>query len=174
VAERPRAILAAILTVSDAGASGKRKDESGPALERALKKRFSARVVERAVLPDEPSQVSRQLRLWAEEDVRLILVTGGTGIAPRDRTPEAVRILLDLEIPGLEEKMRAETGKNFPAAYLSRQVVGARGRSLIVALPGSPKGAVECLDAIADIIPHALELLGGGKAEHPRRAVKGS
>lgn len=167
VAKPASRIRAAVLTVSDAGSRGERPDESGPALEDALEERISARVADRAIVPDEPSRISRQLRRWAEEGVDLILVTGGTGVAPRDRTPEAVRIVLDFEIPGIAEKMRAETGPEFPPAYLSRQVAGVRGRTLIVALPGSPTGAVECFEAIADLIPHAVELIRGKKPKHP-------
>ena len=167
MAERARRLRAAVLTVSDAGSRGDRPDESGPALEDALTKRFSAHVADRAIVPDEPSRISRQLRRWAEGDLDLILVTGGTGVAPRDRTPEAVRLILDFEIPGIAEKMRAETGPEFPPAYLSRQVAGVRGRTLIVALPGSPSGAVECFEAVADVSPHAVELIRGKKPKHP-------
>ncbi len=167
MAERARKIRAAVLTVSDGASRGERPDESGPALQAALEERLPARVADRTIVPDEPSRISRQLREWSEEGVDLILVTGGTGVAPRDRTPEAVRIVLDFEIPGIAEKMRAQTGPGFPPAYLSRQVAGVRGQTLIVALPGSPTGAVECFGAVADVIPHAVELIRGNKPKHP-------
>jgi molybdenum cofactor synthesis domain-containing protein len=169
VADAGGKIRVAVLTVSDAAARGERRDESGPALERLAAARLPALVSDRAILPDEPAKISRQLRRWTEGEADLILVTGGTGVAPRDRTPEAVRRVLDLEIPGLAEKMRTDTGKELPAAYLSRQVAGVRDKTLIIALPGSPKGAAECFEAIAGLIPHALELIRGGRAPHPKR-----
>jgi molybdopterin biosynthesis enzyme MoaB len=88
-------------------------------------------------------------------------------VAPRDRTPEGVREVIDFEVPGLCEKMRAETSRGFPAAYLSRQVVGVRRKTLVVALPGSPRGAADCLSAILGVIPHAIALIQGAQPEHP-------
>ena len=101
------------------------------------------------------------------EEADLIVLTGGTGVSPRDRTPEGVREVVDFEVPGLAEKMRAETSRGFPAAYLSRQVVGVRRKTLVVALPGSPKGAADCLTAILGLIPHAVALLQGQRPDHP-------
>jgi molybdenum cofactor synthesis domain-containing protein len=162
-------ITAAILTVSDSAARGEREDASGPALAERLGSLFGISSPVRHVVADETREVAGQISSWSEAGVSLILVTGGTGVSPRDRTPEAVRSILDVEIPGFAEKMRAETGRNFPAAYLSRQVAGVRGRSLILALPGSPRGAVECLDSVASLIPHALALIRGNPGFHPHR-----
>ena len=167
MAADPAAPRLAVLTVSDAAAAGRRTDESGPALEAAAARLVGAALAERAVLPDDAAEISRQLLAWCDAGIDLILLTGGTGVSPRDRTPEAVRIVLDIEIPGMAEKMRADTGRKFPAAYLSRQIAGARGRTLILALPGSPRGAVDCFEAVAPLIPHTLAILGGGAASHP-------
>jgi len=160
-------LRAAILTVSDAAAAGSRTDASGPALAAALAEELDVRPEERAVVADDGLAIAEWLRTWCAAGFDLLLITGGTGVAPRDRTPEAVRGLLDFEIPGLAEKMRAETGAGFPAAYLSRQVAGVRGRTVIVAFPGSPRGAVDCFRSIAALLPHAVALARGESPAHP-------
>ena len=159
----------AIITVSDGVAAGARPDAGGPACEQALRQSgIEHRVVSREVIPDEALQVARAIRLRADDDgADLILLTGGTGVAPRDRTPEGVREVIEFEVPGLSEKMRAETSHGFPAAYLSRQVVGVRRRSLVVALPGSPRGAADCLTAVLGVVPHAIALIQGAPSDHP-------
>jgi molybdopterin adenylyltransferase len=165
----PREIRVAILTVSDGVAAGAREDLGGPACAQALSRSGVAHaVVAREILPDEPDRVAGWIRSQADGGaVDLLLLTGGTGVAPRDRTPEAVRTAIHFEVPGLAEKMRADTGRNFPAAYLSRQVVGVRGTTLVVALPGSPDGAADCVLAIAPLLGHAVALARGEFPKHP-------
>ena len=162
----------AIITVSDGAAAGARTDRGGPACEEALRiSGIEHRVVSREVIPDEAKQVARAVRVRADAgDADLIVLTGGTGVSPRDRTPEGVREVIDFEVPGLAEKMRAETARGFPAAYLSRQVAGVRRKTLVVALPGSPRGAADCLTAILAVVPHAIALIQGARPDHPEPA----
>jgi len=121
-------------------------------------------VVSEAVLPDEPAAIRDRLVSLADGGgADLVLTTGGTGISPRDSTPEATAEVCQKLLPGISEVMRAEGRKKNPRAALSRAVAGVRGRTLIVNLPGSPRGAVESLDAVADLLPHALEVLGGAR-----------
>jgi molybdopterin adenylyltransferase len=159
----------AIITVSDGVAAGDRTDLGGPACEEALRASGIAhQVVARETIPDDAHQVARAVRVRADTgEADLIVLTGGTGVAPRDRTPEGVREAIEFEVPGLAEKMRADTSIGFPAAYLSRQVVGVRKGTLVVALPGSPKGAADCLTAILGLVPHAVALIQGARPEHP-------
>jgi molybdenum cofactor synthesis domain-containing protein len=163
-------IRVAIVTVSDGVASGTREDRGGPACEEALAASGIAHaVVSRAAIPDEPDRIEATVRSLADSGgIDLVVLTGGTGLSPRDRTPEAVRRALDVEAPGLAEIMRAETGRGFPAAFLSRQVAGVRGGALVLALPGSPKGASDCLRVVAERLPHAIELVRGERPPHPR------
>lgn len=163
----PRAIRAGVLTVSDGAALGRRSDAGGPALAAELERAFPGIRVERAVVADEPDGVAARIRGWCDAGFDLALATGGTGVAPRDRTPEAIRSVIEFEVPGLAEKMRAETGAAFPAAYLSRAMAGVRGGTLVLALPGSPRGAVDCFRAVETLIPHAIALLRGEPAVHP-------
>jgi molybdenum cofactor synthesis domain-containing protein len=158
-------INAAVLTVSDSVSAGTRVDRSGPAVRDRLEQLgWEVSVLE--VVPDDPAQIAARLATLADGGrISAIFTTGGTGVAPRDVTPEATRTVLDREIPGMAEVMRARGREATPLAALSRSVAGTRGRGLIVNLPGSPKGAVESLDAIVELAPHVLELLRGN-TEH--------
>jgi molybdopterin adenylyltransferase len=166
----PTPIRTAIVTVSDGVHAGQREDRGGPACEEALREAgVTHAVVERLVLPDDRQRIAAAISKIADGGAAdLIVLTGGTGVAPRDRTPEAVRAVLEFEIPGLPERMRAETGREFPAAALSRQVAGVRGRTLVLCLPGSPKGAADCLRAVAELLSHTVALVRGEKPDHPR------
>jgi molybdopterin adenylyltransferase len=154
-------IHAAVLTISDSVTAGTRIDRSGPAVRDRLEQ-LGWQVSLMDVVPDERAQISSRLAALADsEQMSAIFTTGGTGLALRDVTPEATRAVIDREIPGLGELMRARGLKATPLAVLSRAIAGTRGRVLIVNLPGSPKGAVESLDAIVEVVPHVLELLRG-------------
>jgi molybdenum cofactor synthesis domain-containing protein len=154
----------AIVTVSDSAAGGTREDVSGP----KLRERVEALgwvVSSYQIVPDESDEIANILMTLADsEAAAVILTTGGTGVALRDVTPEATRTVIEREIPGLGEVMRAEGRKITPFAALARGLAGVRGQALIVNLPGSPKGAVESLDAIAKLIPHVVDLLAGRTA----------
>ncbi len=154
---------ATVITVSDGVTAGTREDLSGAALERLLKdKGFE---VERVVVPDERPDIERALRLAAAKS-RLVVTTGGTGFGPRDVTPEATAVVLEREAPGLVHLMIARGLESTPMAALTRARAGSVGDSLIVNLPGSPRGATESLEAIIDVIPHALKLLAGDTTHH--------
>jgi molybdopterin adenylyltransferase len=152
-------LTAAVITVSDSCSRGEREDLSGPAVANLLQKRRFFIAV-REVVPDDSIQIQNLLIRLARE-VRLIVTTGGTGIAPRDVTPEATVAICEKLLDGMAERMRSEGAKKTPFAVLSRAACGVRGNALIVNLPGSPTGAVESLEAVANLIPHAIELLGG-------------
>ena len=153
----------AVLTVSDRSYSGERRDESGPALAEAARQ-FGGNVSHVAVVPDERERIEEALRQWADGgQVDVILTTGGTGVAPRDVTPEATAAVIEKRVPGLVEAMRSESVKVTPHAMLSRSEAGIRGKCLIVNLPGSPTGAVECFQIVAPALRHAVDLLQGRK-----------
>ena len=150
-----------ILTLSDRSARGEREDASGPAVAR-LAQAEGWSVIKQAILPDDESEISGLLIEWADSgDLDVILTTGGSGFAPRDVTPEATHAVIEREAPGLAEAMRAASLAITPNAMLSRIVAGIRRRTLIVNLPGSPKGAVENLQVIVPVLPHAVQLLRG-------------
>jgi molybdenum cofactor synthesis domain-containing protein len=155
-----------ILTVSDTASRGGREDLSGAAI-RELVATIGAEVAEYRVVPDEVDQISAALREWSDRKrLDLILTTGGTGLSPRDVTPEATRSVLAREIHGIGEAMRLEGLKHTPRAMLSRGTAGTRGSTLIVNLPGSPKGVRESLGAILEVLPHALEILQARPTDH--------
>lgn len=156
-------IAAAVLTVSDSCSRGEKTDVSGPAVAEALERR-GFRVVERGLVADERNAIQGKLIALCG-GARLVVTTGGTGIAPRDVTPEATRAVCERVVEGIAELMRASGIVKTRFAALSRGVCGVRGSCLILNLPGSPAGAVESLEAVADLLPHALELLAG-KTEH--------
>ena len=158
-------IEAAVLTISDSVTAGTRVDRSGPAVKERLEQ-LGWRVAVMEAVADEASEIAARLATLSDGgQLAAIFTTGGTGVALRDVTPEATRSILDREIPGLPEQMRRRGSQATPLAALSRAVAGTRGRVLIVNLPGSPKGAVESLDAIVELVPHVLELLRG-QTEH--------
>jgi molybdenum cofactor synthesis domain-containing protein len=157
-------ITVAVITVSDSVLAGTRQDLSGPAVrERVESYGWTVSAVQ--LVADESLQIAEAMRNLANSrEVSVVLTTGGTGVALRDVTPEATRSVIEREIPGLGELMRSEGRKFTSKAVLSRGLAGVRGRTLIVNLPGSPKGAVESLDAIAKLIPHVVDLLEGRTA----------
>jgi len=154
---------ASVLTISDSSHLGRRQDLSGPAIVRELEA-AGFKVVHNSVLPDEKDKISARL-IECSEITRLVVTTGGTGIAARDVTPEATLAVCERVIDGVAERMRTEGAKKTPLAALSRGVCGVRGKALLLNLPGSPAAAVESLQAVIGILPHALELLDG-KTEH--------
>jgi molybdenum cofactor synthesis domain-containing protein len=165
-------VRVAILTISDRSFHGEREDKGGPAVAEALMRLVpSVKIVERTILPDEQDDIEWNLKRLADTNAAdLVLTTGGTGLSPRDATPQATLAVVEYEVPGLPEAMRAATRAAVPTAILSRQVAGVRERTLIVNLPGSPRGAVECLEVIAPLLPHAVATLRGeaGDAHPPR------
>ena len=159
----------AILTVSDAGARGERADYSGDAIAGWARARGAA-VAARAMVPDESVAIAGQLAAWCDGgDVDLVLTTGGTGLSPRDVTPEATRAVLEREAPGIAERIRVLSVDRFPRAALSRGVSGVRGRTLVVNLPGSTGGVRDALHALEPVVDHACAIVRGDPTDHSGR-----
>ena len=158
-------ITVAILTISDSAVAGTREDLSGPSLRKRCEE-LGWTVVASELVPDEGNHIAQILRRWADAGTAaLILTSGGTGVAARDVTPEATRAVVEREIPGFGEPMRLKGLEQTPLSPLSRALAGSRSQTLIVNLPGSPRGALHSLDAIAPLIPHTVQLLHG-RTEH--------
>ena len=154
-----------ILTVSDKGWRGERQDRSGEVIRETISQ-IDVRIINYDIVPDEKELIAQKLIKWADEDgVDVIITTGGTGLSPRDVTPEATLSVVDTVVPGFAETMRAESLKKTPMAMLSRAVVGARGSCLIINLPGSPKAVRECLEPVIPALSHAVETLKGQASE---------
>lgn len=157
----------AVLTVSDAGARGEREDESGALCAAWAEQRADATVAARAIVPDETVAIAAQLLEWCDAGAAdLVLTTGGTGLAPRDVTPEATRAVLEREAPGIAERLRVVALPRVPLAALSRGVAGVRARTLIVNLPGSPAAVRDALDALEPIVRHACDVVRGEVGDH--------
>lgn len=150
-------MLVGIITISDRASSGEYEDLGGPAL-RAEMEKWEWTIHAEAVVPDDLNKIQKAIRAFSAQGCALILTTGGTGIAPRDFTPEAIRGIMRVEIPGFGEQMRAESIKITPNAILSRSLAAVVDTSLVVALPGKPQGAVECVNFIRGALPHAIKL----------------
>jgi molybdenum cofactor synthesis domain-containing protein len=160
-------ITIGVLTISDSGAIGARVDTSGENIRTLVTQLPEADISAGAIIADEREQIEATLIEWCDEkQLNLIITTGGTGLAPRDVTPEATRAVIEREAPGIAEAMRAISLQHTPFGMLSRGVAGTRGRSLIINLPGSPKAVKECLEYILPVLPHAVNLLSEGPKEH--------
>jgi len=159
-------IKVGILTISDKGSQGRREDKSGPVI-RDVVSHIESVIVKYDIVPDEADIIAARLIEWADRGgVDVILTTGGTGLSKRDVTPEATLSMIDKEVPGIAETMRAKSLEKTPMAMLSRAVAGLRGECLIVNLPGSPKAVKECLEVILTALPHAVEIIKGEVTEH--------
>ncbi len=159
-------IRVGVLTASTLGARGEREDTSGQAI-REMVEAIGGTVAAYRVVTDDLTTIADALRVWCdEESLDLIVTTGGTGLSPYDVTPEATRAVIEREVPGLAEAMRLEGLKHTARAMLSRGTAGVRGRTLIVNLPGSPKGVRESLGAVLDVLPHAIEILQRRPTDH--------
>lgn len=154
---------AAVITVSDRSSRGERPDGGGPAVAEALRN-LGFDIADTAIVPDDRARIADAIRrLAASHD--LVVTTGGTGLAPRDVTPEATRDVIEREAPGFGEEMRRRGVQTFPRAILTRATAGTVGRCFVLNLPGSPKGAVECLGWVAEPLRHVIDLLRGGDAD---------
>lgn len=160
-------IRTGIITLSDKASRGDREDRSGPLIREVLGE-IQAEVQRYEVIPDEPVLLEERLRQWSRE-LDLIVTTGGTGIGPRDRTPEATRRVIDRELPGYGEIMRVKSFEVTPKAVISRSMAGVAGHCLIINLPGSPKAVGECLGFVLPAIPHTIEMARGEGGECARR-----
>jgi molybdenum cofactor synthesis domain-containing protein len=160
----------AVLTVSDRCSRGEAEDASGPALVELAQSQLQAQVIATACVPDEMAPIGERLLHWARGEPRadLILTTGGTGLAPRDITPEATKRVLEREHPQLVQLIHLRCMTKTPRTFLSRGVAGTIGRTLVINLPGSKKGAVESLEAVLDVLEHAVTMVRGVETDHPR------
>jgi molybdopterin adenylyltransferase len=160
-------ITVGVLTISDGAAKGEREDVSGENIRTLITQMPNVVISAGAIIPDEREQISAALREWSDnKHLNLILTTGGTGLAPRDVTPEATKAVIEREAQGIAEALRSISLQYTPNAMLSRGVAGVRGRTLIINLPGSPKAVKECLEYLLPVLPHAVNLLTEGPKEH--------
>lgn len=161
-------VTVGILTISTKGAVGQREDTSGEVIrDLVVAAPLAADVTERSIVPDDRTSIEAVLRHWADDlRLNLVLTTGGTGLSPTDVTPEATQAVIERNVPGLAEAMRQESMRITPNAMLTRAVAGCRGATLIVNLPGSPKGARECLQVILPVLPHAIDILTTRVTDH--------
>ncbi len=150
-------VKAAVLVISDGVASGKKEDKGGLMVVERLKK-LGVEIAGQAVVPDEPEQIRAQVKAWAAERVDMVLTTGGTGLSPRDRTPEAIAPILDREVPGIMEAARSYGQERMPLAMMSRGIAGMIGRTLVITLPGSTRGAQETMDALFPFVLHVIKV----------------
>jgi len=159
-------MLFGVLTISDRCSQGLMTDTAGPAVISLLRTRWQEAEIRAALLPDDEDAIAAELETLCSEGARLVLTVGGTGMGPHDRTPEATRRVVDREAPGLAEAMRFEGSRKNPFAWLSRAIVGMKGGTIIVNLPGSERGAEESLASILNLLEHGLEVAAGGQI-HP-------
>jgi molybdenum cofactor synthesis domain-containing protein len=157
----------AVVTISDRCAAGQQVDATGPAVARLMAQQWPEETIGRGLVPDNEDAIATLLHELCHNEYQLVVTAGGTGLGPRDVTPEATRRVIEREVPGLAEAMRATCAPSYRFAWLSRAVAGLRGATLIVNLPGSERGAVESLTAILPLLTHALEVVAGGRT-HPR------